>query len=113
VPDGLAMSSRNAYLDPDERQAARVLYQSLCRARELMQGGERRAEVIAGEICRLIAQEPQARLDYVAVVDADTFEAVARIGGRTVIPLAVRVGRARLIDNLLVEERDGRLTFQL
>jgi len=112
-PDGLAMSSRNAYLNPDERQAARVLYQSLCRARELMQGGERRAEVIAGEICRLIAQEPQARLDYVAVVDADTFEPVERIGGRLVIPLAVRVGRARLLDNLLVEERDGRLTFQL
>jgi len=112
-PDGLAMSSRNAYLDPDERQAARVLYESLCRARELMQGGERRAEVIAGEICRLIAQEPQARLDYVAVVDADTFEPVERIGGRLVIPLAVRVGRARLLDNLLVEERDGRLTFQL
>ena len=112
-PDGLAMSSRNAYLNPDERQAARVLYQSLCRARELMQGGERRAEVIAGEIRRLIAQEPRARLDYVAAVDADTFEPVERIGGRLVIPLAVRVGRARLLDNLLVEERDGRLTFQL
>jgi len=112
-PDGLAMSSRNAYLDPDERQAARVLYESLCRARELMQGGERRAQVIAGEMRRLIAQEPRARLDYVAVVDADTFEPVERIGGRLVIPLAVRVGRARLLDNLLVEERDGRLTFQL
>jgi len=112
-PDGLAMSSRNAYLNPDERQAARVLYQSLCRARELMQGGERRAQVIAGEMRRLIAQEPRARLDYVAVVDADTFEPVERIGGRLVIPLAVQVGRARLLDNLLVEERDGDLTFQL
>lgn len=112
-PDGLAMSSRNAYLDPDDRQAARVLYQSLCRARELMQGGERRAQVIAGEMRRLIAQEPRARLDYVAAVDADTFEPVERIGGRLVIPLAVRVGRARLLDNLLVEERDGDLTFQL
>lgn len=112
-PDGLAMSSRNAYLDPDERQAARVLYQSLCRARELMQGGERRAAVIAGEMRKLIEQEPRARLDYVAAVDADTFEPVERIGGRLVIPLAVRVGRARLLDNLLVEERDGDLTFQL
>jgi len=112
-PDGLAMSSRNAYLDPDERQAARVLYESLCRARELMQGGERRAQVIAGEMRRLIAQEPRARLDYVAVVDADTFEPVERIGGRLVIPLAVWVGRARLLDNLLVEERDGQLSFKL
>ena len=111
-PDGLAMSSRNAYLNPDERQAARVLYQSLCRARELMQGGERRAQVIAGEIRRLIAQEPQARIDYVAVVDAETLQPVDQVRGRVLVPLAVWIGRARLLDNLLVEEKDGRFSFQ-
>jgi len=111
-PDGLAMSSRNAYLDPDERQAARVLYESLCRARELMQGGERRAQVIAGEMRRLIAQEPRARLDYVAVVDAETLQPVDQVRGRVLVPLAVWIGRARLLDNLLVEEKDGRFSFQ-
>ena len=111
-PDGLAMSSRNAYLNPDERQAARVLYQSLCRARELMQGGERRAAVIAEAMRKLIEQESQARIDYVAVVDAETLQPVDQVRGRVLVPLAVWIGRARLLDNLLVEEKDGRFSFQ-
>ena len=112
-PDGLAMSSRNAYLNEEERRAATVLYKSLCRARELMQGGERRAAVLAGEMRKLIEQEPPARIDYAAVVDAETLLPVEEVRGRVLVPLAVWIGRARLIDNLLVEERDGRLSFQL
>lgn len=112
-PDGLAMSSRNAYLSAEERQAARVLSKSLGCARELMQGGERRAAVIAEAMRKLITQEPRARIDYAAVVDAETLQPVDRVRGRVLIPLAVWVGRARLIDNLLVEERDARLSFQL
>ena len=112
-PDGLAMSSRHAYLNEEERRAATVLYKSLCRARELMQGGERRAAVIADEMRRLIEQEPQARIDYAAVVDAETLLPVEEVRGRVLVPLAVWIGRARLIDNLLVEEKDGRFSFQL
>lgn len=112
-PDGLAMSSRNAYLNEEERRAATVLYKSLCRARELMQGGERRAAVIAAEMRRLIEQERQARIDYAVVVDAETLRPVEEVRGRVLVPLAVWIGRARLIDNLLVEEKDGRFSFQL
>ncbi len=112
-PDGLAMSSRNAYLNAEERKAALVLYKSLCRARDLMQSGERRAAVIAEGMRKLIEQEPRARIDYVAVVEAETLQPVERVAGRVLVPLAVWIGRARLIDNLLVEERDGQLSFQL
>jgi len=112
-PDGLAMSSRNAYLNEEERRAATVLYKSLCRARELMQGGERRAAVIAAEMRRLIEQERQARIDYAVVVDAETLRPVEEVRGRVLVPLAVWIGRARLIDNLLGEEKDGRFSFQL
>ncbi|MEE8201763.1 MAG: pantoate--beta-alanine ligase [Candidatus Acidoferrales bacterium] len=112
-PDGLALSSRNYYLNGEERRAARVLYRSLCRARELIEKGERRTEAIVREIRQLIDREPHTRLDYVAVVHADTLEPVARVAGATLIPLAVWIGRARLLDNLLIEESDGRLTFQL
>jgi len=112
-PDGLAMSSRNAYLNKDERCAATVLYRSLCRARKLMESGERDAETILAAMRAMLAAEPLARVDYVAAMDAETFAPVARLQGRVVLPLAVRIGRARLIDNLLVEERDGQLAFQL
>lgn len=111
--DGLAMSSRNAYLDPEERRAALVLYRSLCRARDLIQAGERRPAELVGAVRALIAEEPRARTDYVAVVDADTFAPLERLTGRALVALAVWVGRARLLDNLLVEERHGRLSFQL
>jgi pantoate--beta-alanine ligase len=112
-PDGLAMSSRNAYLNEEERRAAAVLFRSLDRARALMQGGERRAAILSEEIRRLIQQEPQARIDYAAVVDAETLQPVERVAGRVLVPLAVWIGRARLLDNLLVEERAGQLTFHL
>lgn len=112
-PDGLAMSSRNAYLDAEERQAALVLYRSLGRARDLIAAGERRAGLILGEVRALIEREPRARLDYAELVDAARFEPLEQVAGRAVIALAVWIGPARLLDNLLVEERDGQLSFQL
>ncbi|HXE75394.1 MAG TPA: pantoate--beta-alanine ligase [Candidatus Xenobia bacterium] len=111
-PDGLAMSSRNAYLKPDERQAALVLSRSLARARELIEAGERRAEVLAQQVRNVIEQEPKARIDYVGVADADTFEARDTLAGRTVIALAVWIGGARLLDNLIVEETPAGLQFR-
>ncbi len=102
-PDGLAMSSRNAYLSPEERRAATVLWRSLCRARELFDGGERRAEVIRGEMRAVLAAEPLARVEYVSVADAETLAELETIQDRAaMVSLAVRIGNTRLIDNVTV-----------
>ena len=101
-PDGLAMSSRNASLNPEERRQATVLYRSLHAARGRIRAGERRAAPILAEMRRLIRREPAARLDYAAAVDAETLKPLRRLRGRLVILLAVWIGRTRLIDNLVV-----------
>ena len=102
-PDGLAMSSRNAYLSPAQRRRATAIYHALRDARRRIHAGERRAAVIMNGMRRLIRSQPEARIDYLAVVDARTLEPQARIRGRVVLLAAVRMGRARLIDNLLVD----------
>jgi pantoate--beta-alanine ligase len=99
-PDGLAMSSRNAYLTPEERRAAPVLHRALRAAEKLVAGGERRADLVRAEILRVLATEPSARVDYAAVVDAETFQPVETLAGSVVLPIAVRLGATRLIDNL-------------
>jgi len=101
-PDGLAMSSRNSYLSPEERRAATVLWRSLCRAQELFDGGERRAEAIRGEMRAVLASEPLARVDYVSVADAETLAELETIEGPALVSLAVRIGGTRLIDNVTV-----------
>lgn len=112
-PDGLALSSRNAYLNPGERPAALALYRSLCRARELIEAGERRADELVPQMRALLEAAPGSRIDYVAVADADSFEPRSSVSGRTVIALAVWIGGTRLIDNLIVEETGGRFAFHL
>jgi len=111
--DGLAMSSRNACLNAEERRAALVLYRALSGVRERLQQGERDSASIAAEMRRLIEQEPSARIDYAAVVDAETLAPVERVTGRVLVALAVWIGCVRLIDNLVVEEHDGRVTSLL
>jgi len=101
-PDGLAMSSRNIYLSPEERRAATVLWRSLCRARELFDGGERRAEVIRGEMRAVLASEPLARVEYVSVADAETLQELGAVDRPAMVSLAVRIGNTRLIDNVTV-----------
>ncbi len=100
--DGLAMSSRNVYLSPEERQSATVLYKSLCWAQEQVQAGERDAQRIRQGVYERIAQEPLARIDYVEVVDAETLEPVERIERPTLVAVAVYFGKARLIDNTVL-----------
>jgi len=104
-PDGLAMSSRNVYLSPEERRAATILWRSLGRARELFDGGERRAEVIRGEMQAVLASEPLARVEYVSVADAETLQELEAIEGPAMVSLAVRIGSTRLIDNVTVARR--------
>ena len=102
-PDGLAMSSRNAYLNPAERQRALVLWKSLCLAGDLVEEGERDTAVVAERMREVILSAEDARIDYVALVDPDTLEPVDAIRRRTLAALAVHIGRTRLIDNRLLE----------
>ena len=99
--DGLAMSSRNTYLLPDERKAALALYRSLQRAKELLQKGERKAEQILREMNGILRSEPLVKIDYVQICDPHTLEDVDRIEGDVVVALAVYLGKTRLIDNLV------------
>jgi pantoate--beta-alanine ligase len=101
-PDGLAMSSRNARLSPDQRRAAPVLYRSLRRAEERVSEGETHAKIILDEMRAMIEAEPLARIDYLALCDPATVKAVDRIEGPTLAAVAVRFGHTRLIDNILI-----------
>jgi len=100
--DGLAMSSRNAYLNEAERQAATVLYRSLKLAEDLMKAGERDAEVFHNRMKNLIGTEPLARLDYVSVASAADLEELQCVIRPVLVSLAVRIGRTRLIDNIML-----------
>ena len=106
-PDGLALSSRNVYLKPDERRAATVLSRALDRARQEITAGERDAVRLAVLVRKRIDAEPLATADYVEIVDAETFESVTRLRRACLAVLAVFVGPTRLIDNMLIEEAEG------
>jgi pantoate--beta-alanine ligase len=99
-PDGLAMSSRNAYLNPTERKAALCLHEALSLAREMWTRGARDAEAFRKRLRELIEDEELARIDYVSVADPETLEELDRIHGPALVSLAVRIGRTRLIDNI-------------
>jgi pantoate--beta-alanine ligase len=99
-PDGLAMSSRNAYLSPEERKAAAVLYRSLEAAQELWRSGVRDVAVIRGRMNEVLAAEPLARIDYVSVADAETLEELEAVDRPALVSLAVRIGGTHLIDNV-------------
>lgn len=101
--DGLALSSRNAYLGPAERAAATVLSRALAKARGMVEReGVRDARAIEAALHSVLEEEPRARVDYVAVVDANTLEEVDQLSGDTLIPLAAHIGGTRLIDNVIV-----------
>jgi pantoate--beta-alanine ligase len=102
-PDGLALSSRNVYLSPEERRQALALSAALRLAQELVANGERRAAVIRARMRRRICQEPDARIDYVSVADAETLEELRVVDRPALVSLAVRIGSTRLIDNVVVE----------
>ena len=96
---GLAMSSRNAYLSPEERRAALVLHRALSHAEELLRSGEKDAYAIRRQISGEIEQEPLARIDYVEVVDHSTLQRIFSIDAPVLVALAVYFGHTRLIDN--------------
>jgi len=101
--DGLAMSSRNIYLSPEERQAATILFKALTLARQLRRGGEKDAGKIRRQMTSLIQKEPLAQIDYVSIADAETLEELNLIDHPALASLAVRIGKTRLIDNVSLE----------
>ncbi len=102
-PDGLAMSSRNAYLNREERGHALVLQRSLQRVLQEFQAGERIAARLISAAKDVFAREPQVVLDYFEVVDPDTLEPVERISRPTLVAVAAYVGSTRLIDNIVLD----------
>lgn len=109
-PDGLAISSRNSYLTPDERSAATVLIKAL-KAGEteifrLQLSGKREAPAVTAAMRYVIAGEPMAEVEYAKAVNPDTMDKVKQIPSKTLLALAVRIGTTRLIDNLIVEKKE-------
>ena len=100
--DGLAMSSRNVYLGPKQRKDAACLYRALKRAEDMVVNGESSAARVTTEMKRIIGRVKGTRIEYIAIVNSDTLEPVKEIKGKTLVALAVRVGKARLIDNIIV-----------
>jgi pantoate--beta-alanine ligase len=102
-PDGLAMSSRNVYLTPEERARARVLFAALEAGRSALAAGERRGPAVAAAMAAVLDREPVARRDYAEVVDFETLSPADPVTGRVLLAVAAVIGRARLIDNLLLD----------
>ena len=101
-PDGLAMSSRNVYLTPEERRAATVLFRSLSVAKSAYDSGERQAESLRARVREIVTAEPLARLQYVSCADYDTLDELETVSGKTLLSMAVYMGKTRLIDNFVL-----------
>src|SRR5215831_5001603 len=112
-PDGLAMSSRNAYLSSEERKAATVLYRALRAGEGEVASGVRDSLQLQGAMNKVLLAEPRAHLDYAEIVDAETFEPVVRISRHVYVLLAVHIGKTRLIDNMLIEPVGDELRANL
>lgn len=100
--DGLAMSSRNMYLTSDQRQQASCLYQALIASRQMVKNGETRAEAITRSAAAKISAVPETTIDYIAICDPQTLEDVAVVSGPVLMAMAVKVGKPRLIDNMML-----------
>jgi len=101
-PDGLAMSSRNAYLDPEQRKQALVLSRSLSRVKEAFNRGDRRADCLVASGKQVFAEEPAVRLGFLAIVDPESLEPVDDASPGTLVAVAAYVGNTRLIDNVVL-----------
>lgn len=104
--DGLALSSRNTYLDQEERKAARVLSKTLEEAREMVKNGEQDSGKVISRMKEMITQEPRAKIDYVEIVDMENLNPVAKIENEALAALAVFIGEVRLIDNTILKVKE-------
>lgn len=101
--DGLAKSSRNTYLNAEERQAALILSKSLKKGKEAIENGEKDVKKVISIITESLQSEPMARIDYVEVVDFENIQRIEKIEGETLVAIAVYIGKTRLIDNFIVK----------
>lgn len=111
--DGLALSSRNGYLNPEERKAATALYRALEAAEAELAAGIKDTLELQRTMHKVLEKEPRARVDYAEIVDAETFEPVVRIGRRSYALLAVHIGKTRLIDNMLIQPVEDGFAVEL
>jgi pantoate--beta-alanine ligase len=111
--DGLAMSSRNAYLQGEDRKAATVLYRALRAAESEIEAGVRDSLELQRALHKVLASEPRARVDYAEMVDAETFEPVVRVARQCYAVLAVYLGKTRLIDNMVIEPTGEKLRVEV
>ena len=102
-PDGLAMSSRNTYLNAEQRQAATVLYKALTLAQQLYKGGERDAGKLRQQMIKLIQQEPLTEIDYISIASNETLAELDTVSPPALVSMAVKIGSTRLIDNVVLE----------
>ncbi|HUT45998.1 MAG TPA: pantoate--beta-alanine ligase, partial [Sedimentisphaerales bacterium] len=102
-PNGLAVSSRNKYLTEQQKKDAANIYKSLQTCRRLIDAGTTETRQIIAEMQKILQQIPSGQIEYVSVVDAETLESIEKIAGKVLAAVAVRVGPARLIDNILVD----------
>ena len=100
--DGLALSSRNKYLEGDDRKAATILFRALSAAKDIYEAGERNAEKLRRKMKEVLESEPRAQMQYVSCADYDTLEELAVIKGKTLLSMAVFLGKTRLIDNFVI-----------
>lgn len=105
--DGLAKSSRNSYLDSKQREAARVLRKSILMAKEMIESGERDAIRVQASIIEMIEDEPLSKIDYIEILDFETFDRIKVIQKQTLISMAVYIGKTRLIDNILIDLKNN------
>ena len=102
--DGLALSSRNQYLSPQQRKDAACIYRSLRAARKMIKEGVTNPKTICARMRKIISASPTLTcIDYISIVDADTLQGLNRIAGRVLIAVAIRLGKTRLIDNIIVD----------
>ena len=101
--DGVALSSRNAYLTPEQRKHAALLYKSLQNCRQMIEQGEKNSQTLTDQMRNILAGSPLIRVEYIDVVDFDSLESVARVSAKTLIAAAIRIADTRLIDNILVD----------
>lgn len=101
--DGLAMSSRNTYLTPAQRRQAVVLYQSLQAAQQMIENGERNGAAIKKEMRAIIEKQPDAIIDYIEIVETSHLTPLTHLSGEVLIALAVKIGKPRLIDNMMIQ----------
>jgi pantoate--beta-alanine ligase len=101
-PDGLAMSSRNVYLSAEERQSATILFRALTAAKSVYERGERSADALRSIMSETLASEPRAKVQYVSCADYDSLEELETVTGKTLLSMAVYLGKTRLIDNFVL-----------